>query len=192
MNFLYNKNSQFNLANLITFGNISFGIIAIYFITQDIFLWAAIFAWFGGAFDIFDGKIARKYNLSNEFGVQLDSFADFLSFVLVPVFLIFQAVYITSLNGISIFIASVASIYYVISGLRRLIHFNLNTDAGSVDRYFTGVPTPLGAILLWVVYLLWNFGLIPTIFDIPNQYFVLTLMIIIGYLLNSKIKIPHP
>jgi len=79
-----------------------------------------------------------------------------------------------------------AFIYYVISGLRRLIEFNINTDAGGVDKYFTGVPTPLGAILLWVVYLGWIFELI------PNENIVLGLMIVIGYLLNSKVKIPHP
>jgi CDP-diacylglycerol--serine O-phosphatidyltransferase len=82
--------------------------------------------------------------------------------------------------------------YYLISGLRRLIQFNIDANAGELTKYFIGVPTPLGAILLWIVYLLWNFGFIPSLFSIPNQYFVLISMIIIGYLLNSKIKIPHP
>ena len=95
MKFLWTPNSHFNLANLFTFVNITAGLMAVYFITQNNFILAIILAWTGGAFDIFDGKIARKYNLSNEFGIQLDSFADFLSFVLVPVFLIFQAVYAT-------------------------------------------------------------------------------------------------
>ena len=39
-------------------------------------------------------------------------------------------------------------VYYVISGLRRLIQFNINADEGKVEKYFTGIPTPLGAILL--------------------------------------------
>lgn len=149
------------------------------------FFLAIILAWIGGAFDIFDGKIARKYNLSNEFGVQLDSFADFLSFVLVPVFLIFQAVYSFELNGIWLLLAAVVSIYYVISGLRRLIHFNIHTDAGSVDKFFTGVPTPLGAILLWLVYLTSAYEFLPAIA-------VIALMIAIGWSLNSNIKVPHP
>ncbi|MBL6973425.1 MAG: CDP-alcohol phosphatidyltransferase family protein, partial [Sulfurimonas sp.] len=137
MKFLWSPSSHFNLANLFTMVNITAGLLATYFITQNNFFLAVILAWVGGAFDIFDGKIARKYNLSNEFGVQLDSFADFLSFVLVPVFLIFQAVYSTSLSGVWLILASIVSIYYVISGLRRLIHFNINTDAGEVDKYFT-------------------------------------------------------
>ncbi len=185
MKFLYTATSHFNLANLFTFVNITAGLMATYFITQNNFILAIILAWIGGAFDIFDGKIARKYNLSNEFGVQLDSFADFLSFVLVPVFLIFQAVYAAQLDGFLITVAAVVSIYYVISGLRRLIHFNIHTDAGEVDKFFTGVPTPLGAILLWLVYLANAYEFLPA-------FVVIALMALIGWSLNSNIKVRHP
>ncbi|NPA65320.1 MAG: phosphatidylserine synthase [Epsilonproteobacteria bacterium] len=183
--FLYKSTSHFNLANLFTFGNIAGGLIATYLITQNNFFWAIIFAWIGGALDIFDGKIARKYNLSNEFGVQLDSFADFLSFVLVPVFLIFQAVYSQELDGFWLLVAGGVSIYYVISGLRRLIQFNINAEAGSVEKYFVGVPTPLGAILLWLVYLSNLYLGVPA-------FLVMILMITIGWSLNSTLKVPHP
>jgi len=185
MKFLWSPASHFNLANLFTMVNITAGLLATYFITQNNFVLAVVLAWIGGAFDIFDGKIARKYKLSNEFGVQLDSFADFLSFVLVPVFLIFQAVYSTSLSGGLLILASIVSIYYVISGLRRLIHFNINTDAGEVDKYFTGVPTPLGAILLWLVYLSHAYA-------ISHALAVVALMALIGWSLNSTIKVKHP
>ena len=185
MNFLWTPSSHFNLANLFTFVNITAGLMATYFITQNNFVLAIALAWVGGAFDIFDGKIARKYKLSNEFGVQLDSFADFLSFVLVPVFLIFQAVYATQLHGVMLFGASVISIYYVISGLRRLIHFNLNADAGEVEKYFTGVPTPLGAILLWLTYLTNAYDLLPA-------SIVMALMALIAWSLNSTLKVRHP
>jgi len=185
MKFLWTPSSHFNLANLFTFVNITAGLCAVYFITQNDFLLASVFAWIGGAFDIFDGKIARKYNLSNEFGVQLDSFADFLTFVLVPVFFVFQAIYISQLTSVWLVIASVVSIYYVISGLRRLIHFNLHTDAGSVENYFTGVPTPLGAILLWLVFLANVYTPLPGIL-------VILLMLLIAWSLNSTIKVRHP
>ncbi len=185
MTFLFNKNNHFNLANLATFFNIAAGMLAIYYLTHENFFASALFAWLAGAFDIVDGKIARKYNLSTEFGIQLDSFADFLSFVIVPTMFIFFAI----INGKELILftplVAFAFIYYVISGLRRLIQFNINAQEGEVEKYFTGVPTPLGAILLWIVYLVWLTGII-------NENIVLILMIIIGFLLNSKIKIPHP
>ena len=184
MKFLFTPSSQFNLANMFTFVNITAGLLAIYFITQNNFFFAIILAWIGGAFDIFDGKIARKFNLSNEFGIQLDSFADFLSFVLVPVFLVFQAIYAQANLGILLLLAGGISIYYVIAGLRRLIYFNINADAGEIENYFSGVPTPLGAILLWLVYLGATYGYI-------NAYIVMVLMMLIGLSLNSKIKVKH-
>ena len=92
MTFLFDKNNHFNLANIVTFLNISAGILAIYFLTHQDFFVAALFAWMAGGFDILDGKLARRYNLSTEFGVQLDSFGDFLSFVIVPVMFIYFGV----------------------------------------------------------------------------------------------------
>lgn len=172
------------MANLITMGNITFGLTAVYFITQQNFFLAVVLAWMGGAFDIFDGKIARKYKLSNEFGVQLDSFADFLTFVLMPTFLIFEAVFAGSSVWMKV-LAGMGSIYYVISGLRRLIQFNIAADPGEAERFFTGVPTPLGAILLWLVFLANVYLALPAMG-------VLALMLIIGFLLNSNVKVPHP
>jgi CDP-diacylglycerol--serine O-phosphatidyltransferase len=182
--FLFNAHSQFNIANLVTFANITTGLLALYFITQHDFFTAIILAWMGGAFDIMDGKLARKYDLSTEFGVQVDSFADFVSFVLVPPFLLFEAIFSTGF--LPTWIVAIIIVYYILAGLRRLITFNINTDAGSVDKFFTGVPTPLGAILLWVVYLLFSYDVV------TNGWVLLGLIALIGALLNSKVKIPHP
>ncbi len=182
--FLYEKNSHFNFANLITFLNISCGLIAMYFIQQGNFFIAIIFAWIAGGFDILDGKIARKYKLSTEFGVQLDSFADFLSFVIMPSFLLFYA--LQKGTNFETILAGVVFLYYIISGLRRLIEFNLKSEAGRVERFFIGVPTPLGAIILWIFYLLYSYSIV------TNLYIILCLVIVLAYLLNSKVKIPHP
>ncbi len=183
MNF-FDKNNHFNLANSITFANVACGTIALYFVTQKQFLVAIILAWIAGALDIADGKVARKYNLSTEFGVQLDSFADFLSFVIMPAFLLFYSLDVT---GFTKFIVGIIFVYYIISGLRRLVTFNLKTDAGSVSKYFEGVPTPLGAILLWILYLLSH------TFEIITSPIIIAIFVaIIGWLLNSKVKVPHP
>ena len=182
---LFDPNNRFNLANSITFANVACGVMAMYFVTHHQFLPAIILAWIAGALDIADGKVARKYNLSTEFGVQLDSFADFLSFVIMPAFLLFYSLNIQS--KFATLVIGIIFIYYIISGLRRLVEFNLYTDAGSVSKYFVGVPTPLGAILLWVLYLLHHsFNLI------SSPWVVAILTAIIAWSLNSKIKIRHP
>ncbi len=182
--WLMNPQNRFNLANSVTFLNVACGVAAMYFVTQHQFLPAIVLAWIAGGLDILDGKIARKFNLSTEFGVQLDSFADFLSFVIMPAFLLF---YSLDLKGfVPVFLIGLVFIYYIISGLRRLVEFNLYTDAGSVSKYFTGVPTPLGAILLWILYLLHSFSIV------SNVWVIAALTALIAWSLNSKIKIPHP
>jgi len=184
---LFDKDNRFNIANIITFGNISCGVIAMYLIQQNMFTQAIIIAWIAGALDIADGKVARRYSLSTEFGVQLDSFADFLSFVVMPSFLLFYAArYYLEISRVGELILGVVFVWYIIAGLRRLIEFNLKVDAGSVEKYFEGVPTPMGAILLWIVYLLVAFGWI------SSSYSVALLVVVIAWSLNSKLKIPHP
>ncbi|NOZ89833.1 MAG: phosphatidylserine synthase [Epsilonproteobacteria bacterium] len=182
---LFDKDNRFNLANLITFSNIACGLIAIHFIVHGDFFTAIILAWIAGAFDIADGKVARKYNLSTEFGIQLDSYADFISFVVMPSFLLYYAITANSSN-LTQLILGVVFIIYIISGLRRLIEFNMKSEEGTVTKYFEGVPTPLGAILLWVLYLLFSYGII------PNPYVIGAIVVVIAWSLNSKIKIRHP
>ena len=184
---LFDKDNRFNIANLITFGNIACGVAAMYLIQQNSFFVAIVLAWIAGALDIADGKVARKYGLSTEFGIQLDSFADFLSFVVMPAFLLFYAVrYYANISTTEEIILGIVFIWYIISGLRRLVEFNLKVDAGEVAKYFEGVPTPLGAILLWFVYLLTAYGVI------GSGYVVAVLVLVIAWSLNSNLKIPHP
>ncbi|NPA61382.1 MAG: phosphatidylserine synthase [Epsilonproteobacteria bacterium] len=182
---LFDKNNRFNLANLITFGNIASGVVAIHFILNGEYLIAIVLAWIAGGLDILDGKVARRFKLSTEFGVQLDSYADFISFVVMPSFLLYYAI----TEGASDFtkiIVGVIFLIYIISGLRRLIEFNIKVEVGEAEKYFTGVPTPLGAILLWLLYLTFSYNLI------PNPYIISTLVLLIAWSLNSRIKIPHP
>lgn len=184
---LFEKNNRFNAANLITFGNIACGVIAMYLIQQNLFVPAIVLAWIAGALDIADGKVARKYGLSTEFGVQLDSFGDFLSFVVMPSFLLFYAVrYYANIGGFEEAFLGAVFIVYIVSGLRRLVEFNLKVDAGEVAQYFEGVPTPLGAILLWLVYLLVAYGVL------TSGYVVAGLVALIAWSLNSTLRIPHP
>jgi len=182
---LFDKDNRFNLANLITFGNIGAGLIAIHFIVHGDYFTAIILAWIAGGLDIADGKVARKYNLSTEFGIQVDSYADFISFVVMPSFLLYYAITSNS-SGLTQLILGFVFIFYIVSGLRRLIEFNMKSEEGEVAKYFEGVPTPLGAILLWVLYLLFAYGVI------TNPYIFAVLVLTIAWSLNSKMKIKHP
>jgi len=183
---LFDKNNRFNIANLVTYLNVALGVIAIYFIVKGDFFTAVILAWIAGVCDILDGKLARKYKLSTEFGIQLDSFADFLSFVVMPPFLLFYAMKSSMTSGFEELLVGLVFIVYIISGLRRLIEFNLKVEEGEVAKYFEGVPTPLGAILLWVLYVLFSYEILSSIIVIS------LLVLVIAWSMNSKLKIPHP
>jgi CDP-diacylglycerol--serine O-phosphatidyltransferase len=182
---LFDKDNRFNLANLITFGNIACGVIAIHFIVHGDYFIAIILAWIAGALDIADGKVARKYNLSTEFGIQVDSYADFISFVIMPSFLLYYAITAQS-SGLTQTVVGVVFIIYIVSGLRRLIEFNMKSEEGEVAKFFEGVPTPLGAILLWVLYLIFSYDVI------ANPWIISVFVAVIAWSLNSKLKIPHP
>jgi CDP-diacylglycerol--serine O-phosphatidyltransferase len=184
---LFDKNNRFNIANMVTYLNVSLGVMAIFFIVKGDFFTAIVLAWIAGACDIIDGKLARKFDLSTEFGIQLDSFADFLSFVVMPPFLLFYAVrHYSGITGVEELVLGLVFVWYIINGLRRLVEFNLKVDVGKVEKYFEGVPTPLGAILLWVLYLLNAYGIL------MSGYIIAVLVMIIAWSLNSKLKIPHP
>jgi len=182
---LFDKDNRFNLANLITFGNIAAGLIAIHFIVHGDFFTAIILAWVAGALDIADGKVARKYNLSTEFGIQVDSYADFISFVVMPSFLLYYAI-TAGASGTTELILGFVFIAYIVAGLRRLIEFNMKAEEGEVAKFFEGVPTPLGAILLWVLYLLFAYNII------TSPWIIVVFVAVIAWALNSKLKIPHP
>ena len=182
---LFDKDNRFNLANLITFSNIACGLIAIHFIVHGDYLIAIVLAWIAGGLDIADGKVARKYNLSTEFGIQVDSYADFISFVVMPSFLLYYAI-TAEASAVTQTILGIVFIFYILSGLRRLIEFNMKSEEGNVVKYFEGVPTPLGAILLWILYLLFAYSIL------VNPYLFGILVLVIAWSLNSKIRIPHP
>ena len=183
---LFEKQNRFNIANLVTYLNVSLGVVAIYFIVKEEFFIAIVLAWLAGACDIIDGKLARKFQLSTPYGVQLDSFADFITFVVMPPFLLFYALRGALVSVWQEALLGLIFLIYIIAGVKRLIEFNLKTDAGEVEKFFVGVPTPLGAILLWVLYLLFSYGLITKV------WLIAVAVLVIAYAMNSTIKVPHP
>jgi len=91
-----------------------------------------------------DGAIARRLNASSEFGVQLDSFSDFVTFGICPAALITQAVTLGAPEPWSQGAAHMALLglgaTYVLCAAIRLAKFNVTTDVVG-SRFFLGLPS---------------------------------------------------
>ncbi|MDB4929693.1 MAG: CDP-alcohol phosphatidyltransferase [Myxococcaceae bacterium] len=98
-----------------------------------------------------DGAIARRLNASSEFGVQLDSFSDFVTFGICPAALITQVVSIGAPETFGSGPAHVALLglgaVYVLTAAIRLAKFNVTT-ASVGTRFFMGLPSTSSGGLL--------------------------------------------
>ena len=116
---------------------------------------AAMMCFMGaGICDLFDGTIARMCKRTEEeknFGIQLDSLVDVVSFIVLPVVLIVK------LAGLTWYTA-VAAVLYSVFGIARLAYFNVcqeeNEDKDSPIKYYTGMPVTYAALVFPLVYLL--------------------------------------
>jgi len=96
-------------------------------------------------FDALDGKIARMANQTSEFGAQLDSLCDMVSFGVAPAYLVFLEAVGKDLFRHSRY-AWVCALLYVICAALRLARFNVETEPDEEShRYFSGLPTPAAA-----------------------------------------------
>ena len=108
---------------------------------------AILFAMF---FDGFDGRVARMTRTQSDFGMQLDSLADVVSFGAAPGLLVYKWA-LEPLGFLGLFL----SFAFVACGALRLARFNVQT--GAVDkRFFIGLPTPAGAGVLASTVILLN------------------------------------
>ncbi len=114
----------------------------------DAFALASLFILAALVFDALDGKIARMANLTSEFGAQLDSLCDMVSFGLAPAYLVF----LTALNK-DLFqhdrYAWVCAALFIICAALRLARFNVQPRSDHKGhRFFQGLPTPAAGGLL--------------------------------------------
>jgi CDP-diacylglycerol---serine O-phosphatidyltransferase len=104
---------------------------------------AILFAMF---FDVFDGRVARLTKTQSDFGMQLDSLADVLSFGAAPALLAYKWA-LEPLGFLGLFL----SFSFVGCGALRLARFNvlaLRSPHGGASSFFVGLPIPLAAIAL--------------------------------------------
>jgi CDP-diacylglycerol--serine O-phosphatidyltransferase len=141
---------MFVLPNLFTVSSIFCGIYSIALCageqTGDNFYRAAVAIFFGTFFDAFDGRVARMTKTQSEFGVELDSLADVITFGVAPAILVYKWA-LSGMGNTGIFICAA----YASCGAIRLARFNVLTHAehenspSGVSRYFVGLPIPLAA-----------------------------------------------
>jgi CDP-diacylglycerol--serine O-phosphatidyltransferase len=195
------------LPSLFTAGNIAAGFFAItqifdaltakmtYEVPQHLD-WAALAICLAIPFDSLDGRIARLTKTTTEFGKELDSLADVITFGVAPSLLAFvwgfrllpdssNPEYHQHLLQAGVFICFL----FLLCGAARLARFNISHDAvpqnpGRPDRkYFVGMPIPAAAgILAATVHFS---GGIP----VPNLWFAaiwLGFVALAGFLMVSK------
>ncbi|PGY34550.1 CDP-diacylglycerol--serine O-phosphatidyltransferase, partial [Bacillus cereus] len=72
------------IPNLFTIGNLLCGVFSITLNMSEYLGAASILIFFSAVLDFLDGRIARKLKVNSEFGVELDSLADIVSFGVAP------------------------------------------------------------------------------------------------------------
>ena len=128
--------------SLFTTLNIFCGFLSILNVAQGHFQTAAWFIILAAIFDSLDGVMARITRSSSQFGVELDSLADVVSFGAAPSFMVYQA-YLYTLGNWGIMIAALP----VVFGAIRLARFNVQLVGFDKD-YFNGLPIPMQAITI--------------------------------------------
>ena len=140
--------------SLFTIGNIFCGYYSVISTLRGNWDYAAVLIGIGYILDGLDGRIARLTKTTSDFGLQLDSLADVMTFGLAPAILAFSWGFGPS-EGIDGSAAqhvhqlgSLASFAFVVCGALRLARFNLQAKKPpetSSKRYFVGLPIPAAA-----------------------------------------------
>jgi len=130
------------IPNLFTISNLFCGFASMVHTIEHNYRLAAIMIVVGGIFDALDGVMARLTKSSSEFGVELDSLADIVSFGVAPSLLVYNAVG-AFINPPGMLLSAMPAI----CGALRLARFNVQLVGFDKD-YFRGLPIPSAAFLI--------------------------------------------
>jgi len=176
------KKTRYLLPNILTLAGVCLGISSIKFSIDGNFSLAVTLILFAAILDALDGRIARLVKGTSEFGKELDSLTDFVSFGIAPVFIL----YFWELNNYGKMGWAITLIYSVCCVL-RLARFNLTKIEETEEwknNFFEGVPSPAGGLLI----------LMPLIYELTDLNIALEvksltpyLTILVAILLVSKI-----
>ena len=140
------KKTRYLLPNILTLGGVCLGISSIKFSIDGNFNLAVTLILFASILDALDGRVARLIKGTSEFGKELDSLTDFVSFGIAPVLIL----YFWELNNYGKLGWAIALIYSVCCVL-RLARFNLTKFDNQEEwknNFFEGIPSPAGGILI--------------------------------------------
>ncbi len=131
------RRTVFIIPSLFTVGNIFAGFYSIISAYHGEYNRAALAIGFAVVLDGLDGRIARMTGATSDFGLQLDSLADIISFGVAPSVLIYS----WGFEDLGNF-ARFSAFLFLICGAMRLARFNVQT---AEMKHFAGMPIPAGA-----------------------------------------------
>jgi len=172
------KRSVFLLPTMFTVGNIFAGFYALISTLHGDYGKAAIAIGIAVVLDGLDGRIARLTGATSDFGVQLDSLADVLSFGIAPAVLIYS----WGLEDLGNF-ARLAAFVFLICGTMRLARFNIQVQD---LKHFAGLPIPAGAGLLAAIVHLFGEPPDSNFF----RFFLVGVTYAVSFLMISTIRYP--
>ena len=142
------------IPNAITLANLFLGFVAVILLAlslgspnEQYVKIACYLVLVGAVLDSIDGKVARKLNISSDFGKEIDSLADLISFCLVPSFLVFVWYNKLDIEYLSLIHLILLSSFPIIFGAIRLAKYNALREMRNSEKYL-GLPTPANAILI--------------------------------------------
>jgi CDP-diacylglycerol--serine O-phosphatidyltransferase len=172
------RRSIYLLPSIFTVGNIFAGFFAVISTLHGDYGPAAVAIGIAIVLDGLDGRIARLAGATSDFGVQLDSLADVISFGIAPAVLIYS----WGLEDLGNF-ARLAAFVFLICGAMRLARFNI--QVGEL-RHFAGLPIPAGAGMIAATVHLFGDPIDSVVF----KYALISMVYLVGLLMISTIRYP--
>ncbi len=160
-------------------GNMWCGYASIVYSLRGEYEVAAPFIGLAYVLDVLDGRIARMTGTESDFGLQLDSLADVISFGIAPAVLSY-AWGLSSLGRLG----WAAGFMFVACAAMRLARFNVQSASGGDKRYYVGMPSPAAAAVPAATVFVYPWGL----FDYRAALPALLMVLLPAVLMVSTIK----
>ena len=171
------------IPNLFTFISLTLGLTALKFAIENKWEISVSLVIFASFLDNIDGKIARLLKSNSNFGIELDSLSDLISFGVTPAIIVYLWSESMSIDGMWAMV-----IFYAICSTSRLARFNVSSHETQSSKkkikYFSGISTPAAAGLT-LLPLMFNFRFGVDFFI--NIYFIKFYLIIPSILMISNV-----